>query len=956
MSQAIMSIRQLKPDVRLAQSIQRFQSLLSNEQQAAFHATRDAALQSTPQPHDVMHITEEIERQARASTGGGWRCFAPRITKVLQSLQEFVSVGDILIGGSQNLIACGVWSVVRLSLLTAARVSSYLEKLSDLLMAMGQTAPRYQEMVALYPHSKSLQRLGIEYMIALVNLCCRVVTICKASPIGRLVTFFTDSNISSHQSELLRWADAIKDQLSLEEAKANSRARGILSTFTSENLHHKKLKSLAALLNACPAFDYQMAWDQARKCGNASWFLYEEIYQQPDHIESQKHQTVVGCLTRQVFQALRLEDTDEFDSELQRKLPKDINQLFALKIIRSKYIFVVLDGIDECNHEDRSYIIEFLARLKVCVSYRLTANTLVRDELEGLGSSAALQMPENNPDIAQFIQAKLESYLETKKLTVGDPLIILEILQTLEAALQIETICAQKTDNQIREALHNLPKDLPETFTRILASANKSAPEFQKRLLKLLLAALTVHFIHPSVNQFLLGDFGLGHSFYIEPSLADLEMAQIVVTYLSYNVFDRQVARVKETPNVSHRKLYETIVCSTIASPAAQSLALMLLRSQRKTDFDVGKALSNLKLTATKRHHVVSFYEYASTNWIAHTKAVRSDDVRLYSMIRKALDRSQKPMLVKFNTEETLAQAPGIETKILLRNFMPFRFQLKLGISESPILWSLQNSHLGILCAMIRRSIANVLYIIAYLKSMNCAHMEFTFSKPEPHIYLKLFSLAALFRKYSICYKILASKSPPIPLMDMADLIPPTPLNGLAVALILVHAQAYYGFTRPTFEINLVDHQHFYGQYWGTMRDFIIIKDCEVKDKDGKLIILHAGEEVVLFGDLDSDEVQVLPRNRNHLFFLSPYYLHPLFGVPRFRTCCDTHVGVLIDETRLCTCCVPQKYRQVVGQLGDLDLEESIPRVKIPKTYGASRVKKLRADETLAPFVEDCLG
>lgn len=556
----------------------------------------------------------------------------------------------------------------------------------------------------------------------------------------------------------------------------------------------------------------------------------------------------------------------------------------------------------------------------------------------------------------------------------------------LWAALQIETICAQKTDNQIREALHNLPKDLPETFTRILASANKSAPEFQKRLLKLLLAAvrplavdelrealsvtpfsstwdpsnlindiqailsaggsllfideeqLTVHFIHPSVNQFLLGDFGLGHSFYIEPSLADLEMAQIVVTYLSYNVFDRQVARVKETPNVSHRKLYETIVCSTIASPAAQSLALMLLRSQRKTDFDVGKALSNLKLTATKRHHVVSFYEYASTNWIAHTKAVRSDDARLYSMIRKALDRSQKPMLVKFNTEETLAQAPGIETKILLRNFMPFRFQLKLGISESPILWSLQNSHLGILCAMIRRSIANVLYIIAYLKSMNCAHMEFTFSKLEPHIYLKLFSLAALFRKYSICYKILASKSPPIPLMDMADLIPPTPLNGLAVALILVHAQAYYGFTRPTFEINLVDHQHFYGQYWGTMRDFIIIKDCEVKDKDGKLIILHAGEEVVLFGDLDSDEVQVLPRNRNHLFFLSPYYLHPLFGVPRFRTCCDTHVGVLIDETRLCTCCVPQKYRQVVGQLGDLDLEESIPCVKIPKTYGASRV------------------
>ncbi len=149
----------------------------------------------------------------------------------------------------------------------------------------------------------------------------------------------------------------------------------------------------------------------------------------------------------------------------------------------------------------------------------------------------------------------------------------------LWVVLQIENICAQKTDSKIRKALRSLPRDLPEAFARSLTIAETTLePEYQKRLLTLILAAVrpltmdelrealsvtpfvftwnpsnlindiqvvlsaggsllivdeeqfTVHFIHPSVKQILLGDLGPSHNFHIDCFLAGLEMAQVSLT------------------------------------------------------------------------------------------------------------------------------------------------------------------------------------------------------------------------------------------------------------------------------------------------------------------------------------------------------------------------------------------------------------------------------------------
>jgi hypothetical protein len=113
MSIALSNASRLKPEIRLAQAVSQFEADLSSEQKATFRTYRSQSLDSPPDPCDVMRLTAEID--CRASSRG--RCFGPRLTNFLQSVQQFAALGDLIVGGSQNLVACGVWSLVRMSLL-----------------------------------------------------------------------------------------------------------------------------------------------------------------------------------------------------------------------------------------------------------------------------------------------------------------------------------------------------------------------------------------------------------------------------------------------------------------------------------------------------------------------------------------------------------------------------------------------------------------------------------------------------------------------------------------------------------------------------------------------------------------------------------------------------------------------------------------------------------------------
>lgn len=116
MSNALASASRLRPDIRLSQAIAEFQADLSIDQKVEFDNHTARACRAPPCTKDVMYLTAEIDRRLSEKHR---RCLGTRTTSFLQSVQQFAGLGDILVGGSQNLIACGVWTLVRTSLLVS---------------------------------------------------------------------------------------------------------------------------------------------------------------------------------------------------------------------------------------------------------------------------------------------------------------------------------------------------------------------------------------------------------------------------------------------------------------------------------------------------------------------------------------------------------------------------------------------------------------------------------------------------------------------------------------------------------------------------------------------------------------------------------------------------------------------------------------------------------------------
>ncbi|KAI1075988.1 hypothetical protein F5B20DRAFT_557779 [Whalleya microplaca] len=737
MATIISRLAPLKPEIRLAQAISQFEADLSTPQKATFQSYRSQCTVSPPSIQDVMQVTAEIDCPKPGRVGGG-RGFGPRLTNVLEAIQQFAALGDVIVGGSQNIIACSVWALVRFSLLSIVNISSYMEKLSALLMTIGRSAPRYEEMGLLYPRSRQLQSYLSEYFIVLVHLCHHLLRSTQKSLFRQLPSFLIDFDIKSYQSDLDSWAIAIKEEVNLMTAKRVQEQSSWLSTISSlsaSGSHRRRLRTHLKIRESCSKYDYQQTWKQIRKVGNSTLFSHSREYQpwkmeaesstlaiigklgsgksvllanivddlnlhgrngqdivayffcRHDVQESLKARTILGCLMRQLLHSIPDSVLDELSDITITDL--DVEQLSSLvkrTLLPGSRAYFIVDGLDECTLQERHTLIEQLQEfqnafaLLVCLSVRLEPRNEFNLHLLHYGHLARpriVSMPDNNPDIESFINTELERCIESGKLIIGDPSLIREIRDALLkgaqgmflwVALQIDSLCAARTDEAIGQALRNLPKDLPETFSRILRKARGAGECYQKRVFELCTVAcrplttqelqeamsvvpgnadwnparlindiysvlaycgslitvdeeeLTVQLVHHSVKQFLLGGLegSIGESFTMES--AHRMMADIVITYLNYGIFNTQLST-RIVPQIDYEMVPAKIIRSTLNPPTVRNLALKLLKSHFQHDYGIRNVLADASNNFNQPSKVnFQFYHYAKLYWLQHAQ------------------------------------------------------------------------------------------------------------------------------------------------------------------------------------------------------------------------------------------------------------------------------------------------------------------------------------------------
>ncbi|KAJ5656054.1 hypothetical protein N7507_008004 [Penicillium longicatenatum] len=751
----------LKPELRLAQAISLFEADLGDDQKLTFQNEKAQVHRAPPRAQDVLRLTAEIDQMALVSKR---RCFGARIMNVLEAVQQFAALGDIIIGGTQNLIACGVWTVVRSSLLLVMKSSSYFERISTLFMVAGRSAPRYEKMALLYPRSKNLQSYMCDYFITLVQLCHKILKFTQKSTLGQLKAAFNEGELNSFQLNLERWAMNIKEEVTLlmaekieEEATKTSKFQNALwkkITKSDDEILQAKIDARLQVLNFCSQFDHTVIWKQTRKAGTTTLFrdspeyvawkdpalsciscslvytgklgcgksvvlanivedlhLHTDIpvayfFCRHDVPKSLKTRTMIGSLIRQILagiqdltsvaevlnQCAELDEFEKMTSLLECAFPPGVLQCF-----------IIVDGFDDLEKSERTKMITELSKLqekfniRLCGSSRSDPTSYDRNIVTmGFVSPTVTPIPENSSEIQDFILEELENCLESQKLAVGDPTLILEIRDALFhgsqgmflwVALQIETLCTMKTDYEIRQALRDFPKDLAGTFSRVLQRLEWKEPSQQGSILKLVIAAqrpitvyelqealsvtpgntewdpskslnniyitlascgclinideeeLTARLVHPSLKQFLLESHEQTTKAPLSLTLdsAHRYMSDIILTYLNYNVFDRQLSRTV-IPRINASAATSTILQSSISSTSVRHLAIKLLKGKSESGVDLGKTLVQARsLCHDHADQDFYFHSYAKSYWHSHFARMTEEHERTYELLKKLI-------------------------------------------------------------------------------------------------------------------------------------------------------------------------------------------------------------------------------------------------------------------------------------------------------------------------------
>ncbi|KAJ9634593.1 hypothetical protein H2199_008876 [Coniosporium tulheliwenetii] len=333
-----------------------------------------------------------------------------------------------------------------------------------------------------------------------------------------------------------------------------------------------------------------------------------------DEAVSLKAETILRSVIRQSLNVANLPKDIESSLERISQNPssgtKELQALLESLIAMSRAYYIVIDALDECEKYERDIVLDVLqsvvtssqSKAKILLASRDSIGEEIKRRFPSL-QRVSTSSSDAQFDIAIYTREAIDEKLRNRDLVVGNDDLVKEIQDALIqgaqgmflwVAFEIDDICAQCSDEEIRQVLRSLPKDLTETFNRALLRVLASRKEkIAKQVFRWVAAAKrplslqelreaiavepcqpysepdrlvndmhritswcenlivldeeddAVQFAHHTVKQYFLGpqsDQRLS-GFHFELSEADHEAGEICVTYLNFNDFRTQLIR-----------------------------------------------------------------------------------------------------------------------------------------------------------------------------------------------------------------------------------------------------------------------------------------------------------------------------------------------------------------------------------------------------------------------------
>ncbi|KAI2633880.1 ankyrin repeat-containing domain protein [Xylaria nigripes] len=427
--------------------------------------------------------------------------------------------------------------------------------------------------------------------------------------------------------------------------------------------------------------------------------------------ESLSAETIMRSILRQTL---------PLPSRLSRETEKRLRELSfdgdldeIVKFIRdithvSKPSYIIIDGLDECERPERLKLLKSLSSLvasatntKLFLACRENISGDIQTHFSSM-NRISVNASRVQDDIATYINGILQEKTEQQELKVGDPSLIDEIKQALVQGadgmflwvfFQVEEVCKQPCDEDIRQTIADLPRDLEETFSRLVTRIlSRGYDRIIRKILPWIAASTrpltleelgeaialeigqrdirperlyndmdsiasrcenlvhvdeedrSVQFAHHSIKKFFLLRHSVDHDglFYIDLKEADHFIGEICVTYLNFINFNKSLIR-------RTRRVFPSPMTPTALDFGSGKLIkfgsnFLKKKFLKGIEFDPSIAF-NAKDHPLHVEH--PFIQYASTNWITHTKNFRRDKSKTWAIWNNIIfngnDLAEKP-------------------------------------------------------------------------------------------------------------------------------------------------------------------------------------------------------------------------------------------------------------------------------------------------------------------------
>ncbi|KAJ0120131.1 hypothetical protein J7T55_000986 [Diaporthe amygdali] len=538
----------LKPEARLGLAISEFAQSLNSEQRREFQSMQSAKCTQIS-GRDVIKVTEEINQEG-ARRHRSWRPHGTKVGGFLSRIQTFASIGDVLIGGSQNLIATGVWSAVRLSLTEiATNYLNYFEKLSTLFMRLGTSWALHEDFAQIFPQSEVLQTFFCEYCVVLLRLCNKIIAFGQKNTSAQLFSSIGssfDSEFGSTQKELDQWGYLIQQQTKLLATKMAAGAE----KDRFHDLKQRILRQLSPYQN-----DFETRWRRQRRKGTCEWIFDTQSFKDWQAMQistsicvsgklgsgktvsmanivarmdlvqscayvfcaaqepiSLKATNILGSIAFNLLDDLPTEaivwkEVEKSKERINAFDPESIVDFVLDLLPKDRTYVIIADGLEDCSDDDIFDVINGLRRLMqhrlVLLCYSSRSDSRFQDIAKRRLAPRFLVSHDDykhDEELEAYIVKEIARRNATRQLSPDLEEFVKKQLiggaqgMYLWVSLQLDTIFpidskVVLTDRQILRLITHLPRNLPEAFERALE--NVLDCRYQGRIMKLVLSAVT---------------------------------------------------------------------------------------------------------------------------------------------------------------------------------------------------------------------------------------------------------------------------------------------------------------------------------------------------------------------------------------------------------------------------------------------------------------------------------